>query len=321
LHASSDTPAARHTHRLVFGLALALGSVGLIGATSAVAAAAASVHREPSGGHDVVILGGRFTYPVVNVAAVLLLMLAVLGVLVLARVLSALWRQSRGYRHFVRDLHVIGPLPGHPSVSVVADPVPQAFCAGYLRPRVYVSEGALKLLGPDELAAVLLHEQDHRNARDPLRFACARILSQSLFFLPALRPLSDRYAELAEQRADDAAVRGNDGEKQALASALLAFDASAPGGSAGISPERVDSLLGVGGASPLPAGLITASVAVLSLLVVLVWRASGVASANATFNLPLVSSQPCMLMLALIPLLACIGGIGGRRLLRSSAES
>jgi Zn-dependent protease with chaperone function len=319
LHASSDTPATGHNHRLVFGLAVALGAFGLIGAGSAVAAAAASVHREGARGHEVAILGGRFTYPVVNVAAVLLLLLAVLGAAVLVRVISGLWRQSRGYRHFVRDLRVIGPLPGHPSVTVVADPVPQAFCAGYLRPRIYVSDGALELLAGEELTAVLLHEQDHRRAHDPLRLACARILSQSLFFLPALRPLSDRYAELAEQRADGAAVAGSGGEKQALASALLAFDASAPEGSAGISPERVDSLLGVGGGSGIPAALIAASLALLSVLVVLVWRASGVASAHATFNLPLVSSQPCMLMLALLPLLACMGGISGRRLLRSSA--
>src|SRR3954470_24375492 len=99
---------------------------------------------------------------------------------------------------------------------------------------------------------------------------------------------------------------------------MRSWPSNAPEGSAGISAERVDSLLGVGGGGGLPAALIAAS---LSVLVVLVWRASGVASAHATFNLPLVSSQPCMLMLALLPLLACMGGIGGRWLLRSSATS
>ena len=74
----------------------------------------------------------------------------------------------------------------------------------------------------------------------------------------------------------------------------------------------------MGGGGGLPAALIAASLALLSVLIVLVWRASGVASAGATFNLPLVSSQPCMLMLALLPLLACMGG---RRPLRSSASA
>lgn len=316
MHARSETNAPRHEHRLVLGLQLALGTVGLIGAVTAVATAAASVHRDPRAAHDVVVLGGRFTYPAVNIAAVLLLVLAALGVAVLGSALQAGWRQLRASRRLVRDARIVGPLPGYPSVTVIADPTPQAFCAGYLRPRVYVSQGALELLSPEELAAVLLHEQDHLAARDPLRLACARVLGQALFFLPALRPLGEHYSELAEQRADRAAIAAAGGGKASLASALLAFDAGAPEGSAGISPERVDSLLGVAQRQRLPTGLISVSVATLALLIVLVWRASEVASAHATFNLPLLSAQPCMLVLALMPVLACLGSLGGRRLLR-----
>lgn len=316
MHARSDIEAQPKSHRLIFGLQLALGAIGLVGVGSAVATAAASVHRDPRSVHDVVILGSHFTYPAVNAAAVVLLLLAALGLAVITRIGRSCWRQLLGQRRFARHLRIVGPLPGYPSVTIIADPTPQAFCAGYLRPRVYVSDGALELLAPDELAAVLLHEHQHRAARDPLRLACARVLSQALFFLPALRPLGERYSELAEQRADQAAVVAAGGEQHALASALLAFDASAPGGSAGISPERVDSLLGVAQRRRLPAALITVSVALLALLIVLVWRASGAASADATFNLPLLSSQPCMLVLALLPALACLGGIGGRRLVR-----
>jgi Zn-dependent protease with chaperone function len=321
LHARSDSPDTRESHRLVFGLEITLGLVGLIGAASAVATAAASVHRAHGGANAVVVLGGHFTYPAVNVAAVLLLLLAGLGAAVIATVALACWRQLRVHRLFARAIPIVGPLPGHPHVMVIADSVPQAFCAGFLRPRIYVSQGALDLLEPDELAAVLLHEQHHRRARDPLRIACAGILSQALFFLPALRPLGERYSELAEQRADDAAVAAAGGERQALASALLAFDETAPAGSAGISPERVDALLGVAGRKRLPLALIAISAALLALLVVLVWRASAVASAHATFNLPVLSSQPCMLVLALLPVAACLGGIGGRRLVRAGAPN
>jgi Zn-dependent protease with chaperone function len=296
---------------------LALGAAGLIGASAALTTAVASVHHDPRGAHDVLVLGGHFTYPAVNVAAVVLLVLAALGLAVVTTLVLATWRQLRAYRRFVGDVRVLGPLPGQPDVTVIADPTPQAFCVGYLRPRIYVSAGARELLAPDELAAVVLHEKHHRSARDPLRLGCARVLSEALFFLPALRPLGDRYSELAEQRADEAAIRGAAGSAAPLASALLAFEASAPAGSAGISPERVDSLLGKGGGRRLPTGLIGVSLAAASLLIVLVWRASAVASADATFNLPVLSSQPCMLVLALLPAFICLGSIGGRRLLRT----
>jgi hypothetical protein len=269
-----------------------------------MAAAVGSVHRESGSAPDIVIAGQRFTYPTVNVAAALLLALAAVGATVITIALRASWRQLRHYRRFVRGIRLLGPLPGHPGINVIDDPTPHAFCAGYLRPSIYVSTGALAILSDDELAAVLVHEDHHRTLRDPLRLASSRILSQALFFLPALPSLGDRYGDLAEERADAAAVRAA-GEAGPLASALLAFDAAAPAGAFGISPGRVDSLLGRPPGWRFPSSLVAGSLATLSVLTVLVWRASAVASAHATFNLPVLSSQPCMLFLALVPIVGC----------------
>ena len=101
---------------------------------------------------------------------------------------------------------------------------------------------------------MLEHEDHHLRVRDPLRFACGRILSQALFFVPVLRPLGDRYGELAELQADDAAVRASAGQKAPLASALLGFEASG-------TPERRGHLTRAGRlaareASPLAASVV-----------------------------------------------------------------
>ena len=61
----------------------------------------------------------------------------------------------------------------------------------------------------------------------------------------------------------------------------------------------------------LPMVPVFTSLAALSALSLLIWQASGVASASATFNLPLLSSAPCVAMTALLSLL---GGIGAWRL-------
>jgi len=167
---------------------------------------------------------------------------------------------------------------------------------------VYISQAALNILGDAELRAVLAHEHHHRRVRDPLRLACGRVLSQALFFLPALRALFVRYSDLAELNADGAAVQAGVGGRSALASALLAFEAS--GG--GISPERVDSLLGQAVSWRCPRWLISASFFALSSLTAVTWSASQMASARATFNVPFLSSQPCLAMLMLMPLLGCV---------------
>jgi Peptidase family M48 len=224
----------------------------------------------------------------------------------------ASWRQRCVYRTFLERLEVIGHLDGHPTVKVIAGSRPEAFCAGYVTPKVYISKGALESLPIPELEAVLAHEHHHKVVRDPLRFAVGRILTRAMFFVPLLRPLFDRDADLAELNADGAAVQANAGRRGPLASALLVFDASAPPGVSGISSARVDSLLGEPVRWRLPFSLMAASLAGLSALSVLIWQVSGVASVRATFNVPFLSSQPCVVMLIVLPLLGCLAALWHR---------
>jgi len=306
----------RAHHPVVLPLALLLAGAGAVASTAPVGAAIASVHRASAATDRLELAGIAFSYPRLNVAAWVLLGLALIGVSAIAVALRAVLRQRRAYRRFLAGLEVVGQL-SDPHVVVIADPRPQAFCAGYLRPRVYISQAALKLLGDAELQAVLAHEHHHRQVRDPLRLACGRIISQALFFLPALRALFGRYSDLAELNADRAAVRTGAGGREALASALLAFDASG----AGISPERVDSLLGRAVGWRRPWWLMSASFVALSSLISVTWGASQAASAQATLNIPFLSSQPCLAMLTLAPLLGCamIFAARGRRALARRA--
>jgi BlaI family transcriptional regulator, penicillinase repressor len=273
-----------------------LSAAGLAASAASVGAAIASVHRASTAAVRVDVVGLAFSYPRLNRPAWILLGLALVGGSGLALVVRALLRQRRAYRRFLAQLEIVGQLDERPDVHVIADPRPQAFCAGYLRSTVYVSQAAVGLLARHQLEAVLAHEDHHRRMRDPLRFAFGRILSQGLFFVPGLRALFARYADLAELRADAAAVRAAAGGRAALASALLAFDAS--GG--GVSPQRVDSLLGLPAAWRHPRGRVAMSLGALAMLMALTLVTSRTASAQATFNLPLVSSQPCLAVLVLL---------------------
>jgi Zn-dependent protease with chaperone function len=120
-----------------------------------------------------------------------------------------------------------------------------AFCAGYLRPRVYLSRGILEELDHDELRAVVAHERHHLGRRDPLRRLVARALAEGLFFLPILGRTSRRYVDLGELAADQAAVTALD-DRRPLARALLKLSEHdpMPHAVAGIDPARVDYLLG-----------------------------------------------------------------------------
>jgi bla regulator protein blaR1 len=297
----------------LYRLQLALGSAGLGGSALVLAVGVASVHVEPAAAHRLDVAGMHFTYPAINVAAAILLALAALGAAVLIVTVRAACQQIRAHRRLVRALSVAGSLPDHPTVCVIDAVVPLAFCAGWLRPQVYLSTAAVERLTDSELQAVLAHEQHHRALRDPLRLAVSRVLCQALFFLPVLRPLHDRCGDEAELTADAAALEATGGAIAPLASAMLTFGATYSGDVVGISPDRVDSLLGERRAWRLPWTLLIAALVTIAVVVALVWRAGGSASADASLNFPIASSQPCLLVLALVPVLACLAGALARR--------
>jgi hypothetical protein len=83
---------------------------------------------------------------------------------------------------------------------------PVAFCAGGIRPIVYVSRGLSDLLNADELQAVLVHEAEHVRVREPLRRAARTALAEVCFYLPILRWWAARKVEESELRADRAAI-------------------------------------------------------------------------------------------------------------------
>ncbi len=287
--------------RVALPLALLLAAAGALVSIAPLGVALAAIHRSSAATGDLHLAGIPFSYPSLNGAAWLLFGVVLIGASASASALRAILRQRRAYRRMLRELDVIGQLRPGSGVLLIDDPRPLAFCAGYLRPRIYISHGAVDLLTETELEVVLAHEHHHRRVRDPLRFACGRILSQSLFFVPALRALFGGYTELAELNADGAALRMVEGGRAALASALLAFESTG----AGIAPERVDSLLGTPVGWRRPWRPLTASVCSVLGLTVLTWTAGQGAYARATFDLPFLSSRPCLAML-LILLLALV---------------
>jgi Peptidase family M48 len=236
--------------RLELALLLLAGSTALVALIVAVdvlrfhlPALLAGSHAPP-GHHDVALAA-----------------LALADALVVWRLGPSLWRQARAQRR-LRRLPVLErrEVAGH-AVSVVRDGRPLAFCAGLLRPGLYVSDSALARLRGPELRAVIEHEAHHARRRDPLRLVAAQTAADAFGFLPPLRGLARSTAALADLAADAAAVAAV-GSRAPLASALLALEDP--------SPERVDHLLGRPLAAVAPAVLAGAVVAVAALLAVAV---------------------------------------------------
>jgi Zn-dependent protease with chaperone function len=256
----------------------------------------------------------RYAFPRLDVPSAFVLAIGSVTLAALVLTVRAALRQVRAARRFQRALPLAAVASAPTGVIVVDDPRPLAFCAGLLRPRVYISRGALAMLEPAEREAVLAHEAHHARRRDPLRLLVARALGDGMFFLPVMRRLADRYAALAEVAADDAAVRAMRSPRP-LASALLAFDAHPSPSVVGIAPERVDHLMGERARWELPLLLLLGGIATIAALVALSVRVAE-QTAHASVGLPELAAQACMLAMAVGPVV--VGAallLGGRRLL------
>lgn len=202
-----ERPAATAAAR-VSGASLLLGGLGLVSAILVLVRLMES-WRVGSGAtsHRIEVFGQGFSYPAANVNAIVILLLAALGSVVTVRALGGAMRECHASRRFSRAVSR-RQLETLRDAVVVPDPQPRAFCAGLLRPRVYVSAGAVAVLDEAALDAVLAHERHHARRRDPLRFAAGRVLADALFFLPELGLLVERQQALAELSADESAVDG-----------------------------------------------------------------------------------------------------------------
>jgi hypothetical protein len=289
---------ARRLYRLI----LLLGAVGVGVVLLALGTRLGTLSFVPPSIVELAAACRRLLLPELTVGSIVSLVLVGLGFAVLIRTGRSLWRQLSAYRQFKLELPSLGSarVSGFP-VTLLDDDRPQAFCAGYLRPRIYLSTGARDSLTEGELNAVMAHEDHHLRRRDPLRIALVRILADGLFFMPILPRLAERYVSLAELAADEAALLDRD--PSVLAAALLSFgERGVPGAAVGIAPERVDHLLGRGPRWELPVSLLLGSLATVGALTALTVQAGPVLN-GGELNLPMLAVQSCMIAMLAVPAL------------------
>jgi hypothetical protein len=313
-------PAALAASR-AFGAGVLLGALGLGSAGFVISRLFESWRVTPgSPSHAISVFGQRLSYPAANTGAIVVTALAAVGLLMAG---AAAWRAARellACRTFSRAIAARSPRPLD-GAWVIDDGRPQAFCAGLLRPRVYLSTGALELLDEPALAAVVAHERQHARRHDPLRLACGRVLVSGLFFIPGLRRLTQRQDALAELGADEAAVLTARGDRSALASAMLSFSEAGGADAPGLDPERIDHLLGEGVQWGLPVAVCVAAAVALSALIALAVLLGQAAAGSATLAPPFLSAQPCVTVLAMIPAAGALIGWAYARARRTPVAS
>jgi hypothetical protein len=157
-----------------------------------------------------------------------------------ARLLRA--QRNERWRH----LDLLSVLGRH-DTELDATVVPAATAAAYCvagTDQVVITEHALKLLDPQQLAAVLAHERAHLTGRHHLLVTWATLLFDAFPGVTVLSRLREATADLVELLADDRALRQVDGSSLAGAIAQLSHGVpegglAATGGQTLVRVERL----------------------------------------------------------------------------------
>jgi Zn-dependent protease with chaperone function len=139
------------------------------------------------------------------------------------RYTSSLHRARVRTRAHAEAARITGHRIGAGTVFVLDAAHPAAYSVPGRPPAIVVTSGALDVLDPGQLSAVLAHERAHLAGRHHLLLAITRCLAAIAPGVPLLTRASNAVTRLAEMRADDIAVRY--APRRTLLTALLTMGA------------------------------------------------------------------------------------------------
>lgn len=130
-------------------------------------------------------------------------------------------RQRRRHRDLLNILS--SPSNDRPDTLVISHQVPVAYCLpGGSRSVTVLSDGLLDLLSPEELRAVLIHEQTHLAQRHHLLLWAFSAWRSALPWLPTSKLAQQAVSSLIEILADEVALRSVSKSTLVTAIALVA---------------------------------------------------------------------------------------------------
>jgi len=196
-------------------------------------------------------VAGHACAQTVYTSAVFELALAAVAILAALVAAAVAWRYGRGVQRAQRRTRAHAEaaritgrgLPGVTAAVVLDAAEPAAYCVAGRPGTIVLTSGALALLDPAQLAAVLAHERAHLAGHHHLLIALTRGLGAVFPAVPLFTRGPENVARLAEMCADDAAARRSG--RGTLMAALLAMatGAAVPASALGATARAVTARL------------------------------------------------------------------------------
>jgi len=192
---------------------------------------------------------------------------AVIGMTLLASFSFQVVRARRARAEHREALDLVGHRSARLCATVLPYDTPAAYCLPGRHARIVVSDAAVHRLTPEQLGAVLEHEQAHIAGRHHLVLAAAEAFHSVFRWVPLARHAREQTALLLEMIADDRALRSHSHEALATAMYEMAAARAPKGALAAGGPDALIRLQRVLGPPKTPHPALWGSVATVALTV------------------------------------------------------
>ncbi|MDH6627721.1 hypothetical protein M2271_005550 [Streptomyces sp. LBL] len=149
---------------------------------------------------------------------------AVIGAAVTSSFLFHVVRARRLRTRHREAVDLVGRRSVRLGATILPYDTPAAYCLPGRRPRIVISDAAVRELTSAQLAAVLEHEQAHIAGRHHLALAAVEAFHSVFRRLPLARHAREQMTLLLEMVADDRALRGH--SRETLATAMYEMAAT-----------------------------------------------------------------------------------------------
>ncbi|WP_328478470.1 M56 family metallopeptidase [Streptomyces sp. NBC_00377] len=192
---------------------------------------------------------------------------AVIGIALVASFAFHVIRAHRARAEHREAVDLVGRRSARLCATVLPYDTPAAYCLPGRHARIVISDAAVRQLTPEQLGAVLEHEQAHIAGRHHLVLAAAEAFHSVFRWAPLARHAREQTALLLEMIADDRALRSHSHEALATAMYEMAAARAPKGALAAGGPNALIRLKRVLGPRKAPHPALWGSVAAVALAV------------------------------------------------------
>ncbi|GAA2491777.1 M56 family metallopeptidase [Streptomyces longisporus] len=192
---------------------------------------------------------------------------AAIGVALVGSFAFHVVRARRARTQHREALDLVGRHSSRLCATVLPYDSPAAYCLPGRRPRIVISDAAVRQLTPEQLDAVLVHEQAHIAGRHHLVLAAAEAFHSVFRWVPLARHARAQTALLVEMIADDRALRRHSQEVLATAMYEIAAARTPKGALAAGGPNALIRLKRVLGPRKAPHPALWGAVATAAMAI------------------------------------------------------